>query len=127
MPKKRKQYPSQYRRQIVDLVRSGRSAEAVAREFDPSAVMVRNWVRQADVDEGPPQRRAPRPGAQNLGGPPPDLRQARSDADLKTQGEQVTPGGSLAPCGRKRLRVRAGGAQGGSPGSEIPTLPLHST
>ena len=52
MPKKRKQYPSQYRRQIVDLVRSGRSAEAVAGEFEPSAATVRNWVRQADVDEG---------------------------------------------------------------------------
>lgn len=30
MPKKRKQYPAEYRRQIVDLVRSGRSPEAVA-------------------------------------------------------------------------------------------------
>lgn len=52
MSKKRKQYPSQYRRQIVDLVRSGRSPEAVAREFEPSAATVRNWVRQADIDEG---------------------------------------------------------------------------
>ena len=52
MSKKRKQYPSQYRRQIVDLVRSGRSPEAVAREFEPSAATVQNWVRQADIDEG---------------------------------------------------------------------------
>ena len=52
MPKKRKQYPAEYRRQIVDLVRSGRSPEAVAREFEPSAPTIRNWVKQADIDEG---------------------------------------------------------------------------
>jgi len=39
-------------RQIVDLVRSGWSLEAVAREFEPSAPTAQNWVRQADVDEG---------------------------------------------------------------------------
>ncbi len=52
MPKKHKQYPAEYRRQIVDLVRSGRSPEAVAREFEPSAPTIRNWVKQADIDEG---------------------------------------------------------------------------
>ncbi len=49
MPKKRKQYPAEYRWQIVDLVRSGRSPEAVAREFEPSALTIRNWVKQADI------------------------------------------------------------------------------
>lgn len=52
MPKKRKQYPSEYRREIVALVRSGRSPEAVARDFEPSAPTIQNWVKQADVDEG---------------------------------------------------------------------------
>ena len=52
MPKKRKQYPAEYRRQIVDLARSGRSPEALAHEFEPSAPTIRNWIKQADLDEG---------------------------------------------------------------------------
>ena len=47
MPKKRKQYPLEYRRRMVDLARSGRSPEALAREFEPSAPTIRNWVEQA--------------------------------------------------------------------------------
>ena len=37
---------------MVELVRSGRSPEALAKEFEPSAQAIRNWVRQADLDEG---------------------------------------------------------------------------
>ncbi len=40
---------------MVELVRAGRSPEAVAREFDPSAQSIRNWVYRADLDEGRPQ------------------------------------------------------------------------
>jgi transposase len=37
---------------MVELVRSGRSPEVLAREFEPSAGAIRNWVCQADLDEG---------------------------------------------------------------------------
>jgi transposase len=37
---------------MVELVRSGRSPEDLAKEFEPSSQAIRNWVRQADVDEG---------------------------------------------------------------------------
>jgi len=37
---------------MVELVRSGRSPEELAREFEPSSQAIRNWVRQADLDEG---------------------------------------------------------------------------
>src|SRR6516162_7946868 len=37
---------------MVDLVRSGRSPEALSREFEPTAQAIWNWVRQADRDEG---------------------------------------------------------------------------
>ncbi len=37
---------------MVELVRSGRSPEELAREFEPSAQTIRNWVKQADLDEG---------------------------------------------------------------------------
>jgi transposase len=37
---------------MVDLVRSGRTPEELAREFEPSAQAIRNWVKQADLDDG---------------------------------------------------------------------------
>ena len=45
-------YASEFREQMVELVRSGRSPEELAREFEPSAQSIRNWVSQADRDEG---------------------------------------------------------------------------
>jgi transposase len=37
---------------MVELVRAGRSAAELAREFEPTQQAIRNWVRQADRDEG---------------------------------------------------------------------------
>jgi transposase len=37
---------------MVELVRAGREPEELAKEFEPSAQAIRNWVRQADLDEG---------------------------------------------------------------------------
>jgi len=45
-------YPPEFRRQMVELVRAGRTAQELSREFEPSAGAIRNWVRQADLDEG---------------------------------------------------------------------------
>ena len=36
----------------MQLVRTGRSPEELAKEFEPSAQAIRNWVTQADRDEG---------------------------------------------------------------------------
>ena len=52
MPKSHRPYSSEYRERIVELVRSGRSPESLAREFEPSAQCIRNWVRQAERDAG---------------------------------------------------------------------------
>lgn len=52
MPKSHPQYPDEFRARMVELVRSGRSPEELAREFEPSSQAIRNWVRQADLDEG---------------------------------------------------------------------------
>lgn len=48
----RKPYPMEFRRQIVEMVRAGRTPEALSREFEPSAEAIRSWVRKADVEEG---------------------------------------------------------------------------
>jgi transposase len=37
---------------MVELVRAGRRPDELAREFEPSGQTIRNWVRQADLDEG---------------------------------------------------------------------------
>ena len=52
MGKTRAPYPREFRRQMVELVRAGRSAEELGREFEPSAESIRNWLRQAERDEG---------------------------------------------------------------------------
>lgn len=48
----RGRYPSEYKERIVELVRAGRSPGSLAREFEPSEQTIRNWVKQADLDEG---------------------------------------------------------------------------
>ena len=52
MPGTHEPYPPEFRRQMVELVRSGRTPAELAREFEPSAGAIRNWVKQADRDEG---------------------------------------------------------------------------
>lgn len=52
MHRHRDPYPPEFRQQMVDLVRAGRTPEELSREFEPSAQAIRNWVRQSDLDEG---------------------------------------------------------------------------
>jgi transposase len=37
---------------MVELVRSGRTPESLHKEFGPTAMTIRAWVKQADVDSG---------------------------------------------------------------------------
>ncbi len=52
MPKSKPPYPPEYRKRMVELVREGRSPESLDKEFEPRAQTIRNWVKQADLDEG---------------------------------------------------------------------------
>ena len=45
-------YAPEFRRQMVELVRSGRTPQELSREFEPTAQAIWNWVRQADRDAG---------------------------------------------------------------------------
>ena len=45
MSKKQPPHPPEYRRQMVELVRTGRTPGELAREFECSASAIRNWVR----------------------------------------------------------------------------------
>ena len=52
MGRTRRPYAAEFRRQMVELVRAGRSPEELAREFEPTGQSIRNWLSQADLDEG---------------------------------------------------------------------------
>ncbi|MFV8836529.1 IS3 family transposase [Aquisalimonas sp. APHAB1-3] len=52
MPRSRPPYPPEFRQQMIDLVRSGRTPWELAHEFEPSAQTIVNWVAQADRDAG---------------------------------------------------------------------------
>ncbi|WP_416137789.1 transposase [Halomonas sp. HK25] len=50
MPKSRAPYPAEFRQQIIELIRAGRTPEEPAQEFEPTAQTIHNWVKQADRD-----------------------------------------------------------------------------
>ena len=52
MPKTRPPYSPEFRRQMVDLARAGRSPRDLSREFEPTAQLISTWVVQADKQEG---------------------------------------------------------------------------
>ena len=45
-------YPPEFRQKLIELVASGRSPEELAKEFEPSAQTIRNWVKRAEADGG---------------------------------------------------------------------------
>jgi transposase len=47
MPKSKPTYPPEFKQQMVELVRSGRSVDSLAREFEPSSQTIWAWVKQA--------------------------------------------------------------------------------
>jgi transposase len=48
----RPKYPEEFRQQLMALVRAGRTPESLAKEFEPSAQTIRNWLEQSDLDSG---------------------------------------------------------------------------
>src|SRR5438309_11274240 len=52
MPKSHVPYPPEFKRRLVELVRAGRTPEELAEKFEPTAQSIRNWVAQADRDDG---------------------------------------------------------------------------
>ena len=52
MGKKKGPYAAEFWERMIELVRAGRSPESLAEEFEPTAQSIRNWVAQADRDEG---------------------------------------------------------------------------
>ena len=79
MPRTRPPYSPEFRQQIIELVRAGRSPEELARELEPTAQTIGNWVKQADRDDG---RRQAVPIAPAAAAPPSSRRNSRRPIDL---------------------------------------------
>ena len=54
MAKTRPPYAAEFRQQMVELVRAGRTPAELAREFGCTAQSIKNWVGQALIDSAPP-------------------------------------------------------------------------
>jgi transposase len=54
MPRSRPPYPQEFREQIVELARIGRTPSDLSREFGCSAQTITNWIAQAAIDAGKP-------------------------------------------------------------------------
>ena len=48
----RSPYALEFRQQILELVRTGRTSNELAGEFKPSRETIRQWVKQAELDAG---------------------------------------------------------------------------
>ena len=52
MGRSRVPYDPEFRAQMIELVRAGRSPEELAEEFEPTAQTIRNWLKEAGLNEG---------------------------------------------------------------------------
>lgn len=52
MGKTRPPYPKEFKEQIVALARAGRTPAQLAAEFEPTEPTIRDWLTQADRDDG---------------------------------------------------------------------------
>ncbi len=52
MGKHRTPYPAEFRTQMVELVKTGRTPEELEKEFESTAQTIYNWVAQAGRDAG---------------------------------------------------------------------------
>lgn len=54
MPKSKPPYPAEFRQQIIELARLGKTPAQLAREFGCTAQTVANWIAQEARDAGKP-------------------------------------------------------------------------
>ena len=45
-------YPPEFKRELIELARAGRSFTSLSREFGPHVQTIQAWVKQDDLDEG---------------------------------------------------------------------------
>ncbi|PAM85714.1 hypothetical protein IPC1103_29010 [Pseudomonas aeruginosa] len=55
MPRSKLPYPAEFRQQIIELARVGRTPQELSQQFGCTAQTIRNWVAQEAIDQGRPQ------------------------------------------------------------------------
>ena len=118
MSKKHPSFAAEYRQQMVELVRGGRTPTELAREFGCSAGAIRNWVRQADRDEGLREDGLTTVEREELGRLRRENRQLREEREIPKKPRL----GSRGRPGRYRggLRAREGESGRTSGGYDVP-------
>jgi transposase-like protein len=89
-----KYYTDEFKEQIVEAYRQGRSAADLGREFNLAATSVSNWVRAADRRDAKKSRPGPAPKKPAVETPEAKIARleaelARKDRDLKILGKAL--------------------------------------
>ena len=74
--------PHQFREQLVALARAGRSVESLAREYEPCAATIHDWVKQAGADDGERDDRLTSAEMDELRQLRKEVRQLRQERDI---------------------------------------------
>ena len=82
MPRTRNPYPTEFREQLVALARAGRSVESLAREYEPCAATIHDWVKQAGADDGERNDRLTSADMEELRQLRKEVRQLRQERDI---------------------------------------------
>jgi len=82
MPRTRNPYPTEFREQLVALARAGRSVESLAREYEPCAATIHDWVKQACADDGERDDRLTSTEMEELRQLRKEVRQLRQERDI---------------------------------------------
>ena len=85
MPRTRPPYPTEFRGQLVALARAGRSVESLAREYEPCAATIHEWVKQAGADDGERDDRLTSAELEELRQLRREVKQLRQDRDIHSK------------------------------------------
>ena len=86
MPRTRNPYPTEFREQLVALARAGRSVESLAREYEPCAATIHDWIKQAGADGGERDDRLTSAEMEELRQLRKEVRQLRQERDILSKG-----------------------------------------
>lgn len=87
MPQTRPPYPPEFREQIVELHRAGRSFAELAAEFEPSEQTIRAWVAQSQVASRAPSASLPVDEREELRRLRREVKQLRLEREILSKAE----------------------------------------
>jgi transposase len=83
----------------IELVRAGRGPEELAKEFEPSAQAIRNWVAHAGRDEGRRAESLTTAEREELNRLRREIRQLKLERDILSKSRGLVRSGVISPKG----------------------------